>query len=271
MIIHFLNNHLLRLIFYIFILTLPITSKAEDCNLNQIALVPKEIKISVYPEKISKINEAKNTFEITYYLFYEYEIPPTPERDCFFSLPKLPENVFNPQLEIMKSEGDEFLSEYQIYLSENSIGVERKVRSTLVNSFDFKAFPFDSQGFEIHIMGLYSNETLALNSSPIDNDSFLNMAVEGWKKIEVRSTKTKEIWDQEEYDRIIFSIDLSRKSISILFRIILPIVIIILIGWVTLLIPRKEFETIIQLQSATLIALIAFNIIIEEIMTKILK
>lgn len=68
--------------------------RAEQCNLNLIENVPNKIVINLYPEKISQIDEAKNSFEITYYLLYEYEVEKVPERDCFYSVEELPENMF---------------------------------------------------------------------------------------------------------------------------------------------------------------------------------
>lgn len=237
---------------------------ADVCDLKSITTEPDKVKISLYPEKISKIDEVKNTFEITYYLLYEYNIPEVLGRDCHLTKKEIPGNIYNPYLEIMKSETDEYLSEFQIYLLESSLQVERKMRSTIINAFNFKAFPFDQQSFEVQIMALYPSETLTIDPIPIDSDSFTNMAVEGWSKKGTNNKKEKEAWDQVEYDKVIFSFDLKRKSLSIFIRIVLPILIIITLGWVTTLIPITEFETIIQLQSATLIALIAFNIIIED-------
>lgn len=238
--------------------------RAQTCSLDQIANEPGTIRISIFPERISDINEAKNTFEITYYLLYEYSVSFVSDRDCFFSFEYLPENIFDPQLEIMKSEHDEFLSNYQIYLLEETLQVERRVRSTIINSFDFRNFPFDQQSFDVHIMALYSNDTLSLHSYPIDTDSFSNMGIEGWLKVDTGHTRITEVWDGSEFDKLVFSINLERDAQSIFFRIMLPIIAIIFICWASCILPYTDFETIIQLQSATLIALIAFNIVIED-------
>ena len=238
--------------------------RAQSCSLGLVAGEPETISISFYPERISNISESKNTFEVTYYLLYEYNVSFVSDRDCFFSVENLPENIFDPQLEIMKSENDEFLSNFQIYLLEETVQVERRIRSTLTNSFNFRNFPFDQQSFEVHVMALYSNDILSLISQPIDIDSFSNMSSEGWSKIDTNHIKLKEVWDGNEYDRLVFSVNLQRDSWSIFFRIMLPIIAIVLLCWASCILPYTEFQTIIQLQSATLIALIAFNIVIED-------
>jgi hypothetical protein len=238
--------------------------RAEACSLESITDTPESISISLYPEKISNIDESKNIFEINYYLLYEYKVKFFGNRNCFFSVKTLPENIFDPQLEIMKSESNEFLSNFQIYLYEDTIQVERNVRSTLTNSFDFRKFPFDQQSFEVHVMALYSNDRLSLESQPIDTESFANVTSEGWSIINAKNVKIEEIWDGKNYDRLVFSLALQRESFSIFIRILLPILTIILLGWASCFLPSMEFPAIIQIQSSTLISLVAFNIIIED-------
>ena len=222
----FFSNLLRVALFLLMFLGFSNGLKADTCNLSSITNIPDSVTLNFYPEKISKIDEASNTFEITYYLLYEYGIEVKPQRDCFFSLEKLPDNIFNPQLEIMQSEGDEYLSNFQVYILEDSIQVERKIRSNLLNSFDFRMFPFDQQSFQVQVMGLYSNDRLAMTSNLIDTDSFTNMSIEGWIKLAADNYVVKEIWDGSEYDRVVFSLNLERQSISIFVRVFTIIAII---------------------------------------------
>ena len=163
----------------------------ENCKLESTS-IPKQIKIDFTPESISNVNQNKNNYEIVYYIGYEYEIDYNSKLNCQISSEKILKWVFNPRLEIMKSNKQTMLSEYQIYINKNKIYVEWKAASKIENNFDFTFYPFDKQKFKFQIMGFNPSNKVKIIGNFFDENSFKNFEVEGWKVIKKNIQQVKE-------------------------------------------------------------------------------
>ena len=235
----------------------------ENCKLES-ASIPKQIKIDFTPESISNVNQNKNNYEIVYYLGYEYQIDYNSKLDCLISSEKILDWVFNPRLEIMKSNKPTMLSDYNISIDKNKIFVGWKAMSKVENNFDFSFFPFDKQNFQFPIMGFYSSNEVKIIGNFFNESSFKNFEVEGWKVVTKNIQQVQEEWEDTTYDRLIYVIQMEREYISFVFRYIIPMGIITLFAFISILLPKKELESKITIQASSLISIIAFNLVLDS-------
>lgn len=235
----------------------------ESCKLESTS-IPKQIKIDFTPESISNVNQNKNNYEIVYYIGYEYEIDYNSKLDCQISSEKILEWAFNPRLEIMKSNKKIMLSEYQIYINKNKIYVEWKAASKIENNFDFTFFPFDKQNFKFQIMGFNPTDKVKIIGNYFNENSFKNFEVEGWKVVTKKNQQFQEKWEDKTYDRLVYVIQMERKYISFVFRYIIPMGVITLFAFLSILLPKKQLESKITIQAGSLISIIAFNLVLDS-------
>jgi hypothetical protein len=123
--------------------------------------------------------------------------------------------------------------------------------------FDFRQFPFDSQQFVISIDSIFPEELfqffnleeISAVSSTTGEDEFILQDL----TIEISSTPTS----KGIVSSYIFSFEAPRHLSYYIFRIFVPILLIILISWVTFFL--KNYTHRIEVASANLLLFIAFS------------
>ena len=228
---------------------------------------PKKISIGVYPQKISDIDVTSKSFNLTYYITYQYPAPQTNPTSCIGHYKSLPEWVWNPRLEIMNEARTDVQSHYNIELDGDTVFVNWKATTKLTGTFDFTLFPFDRQEFSIKIMAFHPSNITALALKDDENsEDMKNIIVESWTPVSIKQTKMQETWDGLLYDHLTFSIIMDRATLSYVFRVILPIFIITCAGLLSLMLPLKNeyVEPRFMLQMSSMIALVAFTIVLDS-------
>jgi hypothetical protein len=124
--------------------------------------------------------------------------------------------------------------------------------------FDFRTFPFDTQQFYIHLV------------SVLPEESFTYADLEGFSALGQKLGE--EEWIVEEFETTIDSLDGQSHFAFVFeahrhltyygFRIFLPILIIILVSWITFFI--RDYGKRIDVASANLLLFIAFNFTISN-------
>ena len=144
------------------------------------------------------------------------------------------------------------------------------------NNFNFKSFPFDRQKIEVFVyqsryeLGGYQasisdwtkRELLALEkANPIT----------GWdivgNRIDYKTFKGPN--DQVYYDGVQLTLEIERKSGYYVFKVILPIILILIVCWSAVWINPKEIESRLTITIVCLLSLIAYNFVIDSEMPKL--
>lgn len=163
--------------------------------------------------------------------------------------------------------------------------------------FDFKKFPFDTQKLVITIRSGHrssSNPEIVWpkgNASVtfltpeegafIDLEKYIkNNYLKEWKVISA-NIESREIVDENVYDRWLskrithnenvldLKIKIERYSQYYIFKIILPVFLILIVAWSVLWIPTKELESRLTTSIVALLALIAYNFVFEDDIPKL--
>ena len=150
------------------------------------------------------------------------------------------------------------------------------ITSTFSNEFNLKAFPFDRQKLTIKIV----DSTRIAEMLDLFIDSFsiaeLNeLKKEGnileWKIVDAdiryyyEDDPTSKLYSQG----VKISIDIERNYQYYIFKIICPIILILLVSWSVFWIHPKELESKLTITIVCLLSLIAYNFVIDNDLPKL--
>ena len=153
---------------------------------------------------------------------------------------------------------------------------EKKGNFTFSNDYNLKAFPFDRQLLKIKVADPTRNkeslELLADNYTSKGLESFkLNGKILEWKIIDAYANYYNE---ENSIDGSISSgleiiLEIERNFQYYIFKIICPIILILLVCWSVLWIHPKELESKLTITIVCLLSLIAYNFVIDKDLPKL--
>ena len=153
---------------------------------------------------------------------------------------------------------------------------EKKGNFTFSNDYNLKAFPFDRQLLKIKVADPTRNkeslELLADNYTSKGLESFkLNGKILEWKIIDAYAKYYNE---ENSIDGSISSgleiiLEIERNFQYYIFKIICPIILILLVCWSVFWIHPKELESKLTITIVCLLSLIAYNFVIDKDLPKL--
>ena len=285
----------------------PVTNKTFELKTKKQELTLNEYSVDLFIEHI-KLNEKNGTLDLTFtkeFLFLalgenfkitniaketlfdednrEYEYCPFTVAQ-WKKLDTLDPNL-GMKIENIVSRDKSLIQEgYEIipfyYEEENKHEVEIHFRSfgttTLRNDYDLKSFPFDKQKIKIlihqenYIMDdAYLEETAYAHR---DLENFVNQdKIQGWDIVnfEINQYLHKNPNYTIPFDGIEIVLDIERESAYYIFKIILPIILILVVCWSSIWITPREIESRLTITIVCLLSLIAYNFVIDSELPKL--
>jgi len=180
---------------------------------------------------------------------------------------------------------------FRVVRSESGVGFFRQ-------EFDFKKFPFDKQKLIINITSgtrstsdisliKFAKDTAAVTFITPENGTFLDLNkfidknyLKEWRVLSV-DIKSKEIIDENFNDKdlkknithnentINLEINIEREYKHYIYKIIIPVFLILCVAWFVLWIPTKHFETRLTTSMVALLSLIAYNFVFADDIPKL--
>lgn len=148
---------------------------------------------------------------------------------------------------------------YNFLLSSN-IDLEVK------NKENFKSFPFD----KINVEGGLSFRNVKLTVDEIDQDSHRSVIKEVIKQWKVTNLNLEpKLKSQTNEHELIYNLELKRNSNYYIWKIILPIFVIVLISLGNFWIKSKDIEAKLNLTVGSLLSLIAYNFVFGDDIPKL--
>ena len=158
------------------------------------------------------------------------------------------------------------------------IGVEITNVQRVKNTYNLKSFPFDKQTLKY----TFVNKTYGLENSIIYPQSFTYETLDnfiskndipGWEKksYNIKKFHHRRTTDQTNFarDGIQIEIELERKHGYYIFKVIFPIILILVVCWSVVWINPKEIEARLTITIVCLLSLIAYNFVIDEELPKL--
>ena len=160
--------------------------------------------------------------------------------------------------------------------------IETRLRDSAkfkANEFNFGRFPFDSQILSFELWSEFPSTMISLSASKLmlDYSTYLydfegedGIVIPAWK-LENVTYDTYEYVEQDGFPYKGFRVFLEVKRLSsyYIYKVILPIIFILSISWSVFWIRGDELEAKANITIVCLLALIAYNFIIDEDLPKL--
>jgi len=144
------------------------------------------------------------------------------------------------------------------------------------NDFNLKSFPFDRQNLYLSLQADRSLESYRVGYSywTIErlNEFKEKNNINGWNITEAKlNYKIKQYpeFSDMSFDSLNIQLTIDRKSGYYLFKIIFPIILILMICWSAVWIDPKEIESRLTITIVCLLSLIAYNFVIDSDLPKL--
>jgi len=222
-------------------------------------------------ELLKKLGKYEKTDEPTYLCDYEAS-----------SIWGAKRKLFDPVVEIYNQKKTPKFSERFDWIEIFSNGtIQARVRTSSdfrTKELDFTKFPFDKQTFSFQIASEFPinfvefipNKKMKTHSKELykaDGEDGLN--IPGWKVKDVNFKNIKDKEDKYEYSNFIVEIVAERNFGYYIFKIMIPVIFLIVITWSVFWIKVSELQSKVNVTVVTLLALIAYNFIFEQDIPKL--
>jgi hypothetical protein len=232
----------------------------------------REVRIGFRIEQIIDVNQKEERFDIVAAIQVEWQDPQlafSPD-SCQCSFKTLPgdriSNFFTreginrwPDFSVLNQQGEHFPQNRSLTIQPGGEAryFERSTASFQTN-FDFKRFPFDSQRFSVHIDSVFPIEFYIYT----DLEGFSGLAEELGEEEWIVTGFDTVISTQGASSRFTLLFDAQRHANFYIFRILIPVLLIIIVAWITFFL--KDYSQRIEVTSANLLVFVAFNFTIAD-------
>lgn len=240
---------------------------------------PTPIKIGIKLQQITNVDQRAENFSVAATLMMRWHDPAlayNPDSDpCRCGFKTLKESNFDqlimekgrkwPEFTIYNQQGNRFSQNrlFGIFPDGDILYFERFTTTLQAPDFNFRRYPFDRQQFFIHVDSLYPE------------DFYVFTDLEGFSEVGTRLGQ--EEWKVQSFDTLVSSVTASTRGVTsrfsfrvvaqrhrtyYIFRILLPISIILIVAWVTFFV--QDYGRRIDLSNGVLLVFVAFNFTISN-------
>jgi hypothetical protein len=174
-----------------------------------------------------------------------------------------------------------YWAEYEDEPASVEMGTKKKVVSKFKTDFNYRSFPFDTQKIGFGLINYDSNyfetwghENITIRMQQKDPDLLLkrsSQTVSGWDLGDQTLEKYIQKIDEQNTHTSIANLsqELTRNSGYYVFKVIGPILIILIICWSVFWTSSKELESRLTVTIVCFLSLIAYNYVIDDELPKL--
>jgi hypothetical protein len=193
--------------------------------------------------------------------------------------------MFDPAVEFYnrkdKPPVENYMSDWIDIFSDGTVDQRLKDVAIFQSDFSFKKFPFDNQKLSIEIWSEFPSNLVrfkpnepAMSSykeSGVSPTTGEKIYVDGWSlgDIDYETWSYVDKTDNKPYTGFYLYIDIKRLTSYYIYKIILPIIFILIISWSVFWIRGSQLEAKVNVTIVCLLSLIAYNFIIDEDIPKL--
>jgi hypothetical protein len=250
-----------------------VTKSNSSVSRQDIIAEPIKIKVGVELDQISAINQKDQNFDVVAAIQMQWVNPSlgfSPEQcNCSFKIYRSIDQFMQeygsafPEFTIFNQQGNRWTQNEIIIVQPNGTATyfERFWVKLQAPDFDFRKYPLDSQDFYILIDSLYPEDYYAYEIWPEKTKIGTQLGEEEWY-ITASDANVSSVVNQEANSRSSFHIQAQRHLSYYALRILFPIIVIVLISWVTLFL--KDYGKRADIAGGNLLLFIAFNFTIAS-------
>ncbi len=154
---------------------------------------------------------------------------------------------------------------------------EFKGQIKVKNQFDLRNFPFDKQRISFNFSELNDPEVVLIPYESLYSN--LNMLekkedlINGWSLVNTRvvgeNYQPQRFYQDKFVNGLSIILEIERQSSYYVYKIILPIILILMVCWSVIWITPKELESRLTVTIVCLLSLIAYNFVIDKELPKL--
>lgn len=237
---------------------------------------PATIRVGITVRNLISVDEVKETWQIAGLLEANWQDPRLRFRSksAHAVFRDLPASLWKPEFEFANEVVPTNFRFVDFYaLPDGTVEYTQAFTATLSTSLDLHRFPFDSQALPIVVQtsGDDLDRTVLkpdrrLNALPKRGYSRLSQ----WALLSVTEHTEEVPGSANAAAAVDFDLNVRRSPTSYVFKFIIPLLLLVMISWVTFWLSHKEFQTKDQLTSAvsTLLIIVAFTITASLLLPK---
>jgi hypothetical protein len=202
---------------------------------------PSTVRVGVWLNSIEKVDVSAETFTVDFYLWFKY-------------------HDLKPNVEFLKGSPSkiDLITEEERPL-ENYL--EYRVRGTFISSLDFRGFPFDEHFLAVELEDKeHGASELVFEPDEVESGIDPELDVVGWNVKGFKLYEENHAYSDENYSRFIFGVTIYHSKISVVFKNLLPIIVITLISLLTFSISVKNFGQRVSICVMALMSAVAYHL-----------
>ena len=229
---------------------------------------PTVVRVELVIRNLAGIDEVKETWQVTGLLVAKWSDPSLGYRSRGGGqrYRDLPGTIWKPSLEFANEVTPTNLRFVDFYAEpDGTVVYTQAFNAILSTNLDLRRFPFDSQLLPIVVQARGDDlDRTILKSNPRDS-ALPKRAYAGlaqWVPLSLSETQNTVAGSASRANDVEFDLKVQRNPNSYIWKFIVPLLLLVIISWVTFWLSHEEFKTKDQLQSAvaTLLIIVAFNI-----------
>ena len=271
----------------------------DENNINKIKLSSKKYEAIFFHfdnfllNSINEIVSKEGFFAIDYQTTFSYKRTDLKKEGKYLLDDTCPLNIdieekqlYHPEDQInliqFEKDKDKINPSYNLSYKDGSTWLETSINglAKIRTKFDFSKFPFDTQVLNItyknNIPLVSGDKTKLFLMIPSEevfknlNDSIAYNFLQEWKVVNTQ-VYTESTWDQNNIfsDTLTLSLEVKRSKLYYIFKIILPVLLILSVAWYVLWIPTDDIESRLTTSIVALLSLIAYNFVFQDVIPKL--
>ena len=235
-----------------------------------------QVDIGLYIIDISNVNSVENTYRLEGSLDLVWCDPrfrfnlqeKQPQIYLEEDAEKKIERIWWPSITFVNEVGEYFSkNEELVIFASGTIEYKEKFSVELKSFFDLTKFPFDEQTLYVEIEPFAWDENyvkLNVNQRAIGFSSSLNLPEWQIGDLETKIEQNREIRSEASFSKFLMKIKLLRKSGFYLWKVIIPLIILVIISWSVFWMAEESLSERISFSLTGILTVVAYQFLISE-------
>ena len=237
---------------------------------------PAVVRVSITVRNLIAIDEVKETWQLAGLLESRWQDPRLRFQSKWAGavFRDLPATIWKPDLKFPNEVVPTHFRFVDFYaLPNGTVEYAQAFTATLSTNLDLRRFPFDSQALPLIVQA--SGDDIDRTILKPDREhialpkrSYIGLSQ--WAPLSVSERTETVAGNASNATAVDFDLNVRRSPNSYAFKFILPLLLLMIISWVTFWLSHEEFKTKDQLSSAisTLLIIVAFNVTASLLLPK---
>ncbi|MEO9098115.1 MAG: hypothetical protein ABI346_08030 [Candidatus Baltobacteraceae bacterium] len=237
---------------------------------------PTVVRVGLAIRNVIAIDEVKENWQVAGLLIAKWTDPSFryQARGRGQLYRELPANIWKPHFEFTNEATLTNFHFVDFYAEpDGTVTFTQRFSATLSTNSDLRRFPFDTQLLPLVVQASGDDIDRTIlrpdrKGSALPNRAYV--ALSQWVPLSLTERSDTVVGSVGRANDIEFGLKVRRNSKSYILKFIVPLLLLVIISWVTFWLSHEEFKTKDQLQSAvaTLLIVVAFNITVTNFLPR---